>query len=97
MDKEKAKKWLDVISGACNTLINNNGLMDGMTYSISGIREMHLFVSAEELMQIADAVGATIGLLERYTIEYPYQYYFIYNGIKFLCLSKKRLEESEEF
>lgn len=88
------KNWLDNISGACNMLLNNNGLM-GMIYSVSCIREMHLFVSANKMKEIADAVDATVGACEHYTTEYPYLYYFFYNGIKFLCLSKVRLEDAE--
>ena len=93
MEKEKIKEWLDVVSNACNILIGNSNF-ENIVFSISCIREIHLFISAEELRYIANAVDATVGVWEHYTAKYPYQYYFIYNGIKFLCLSKERLEDA---
>lgn len=95
MDKEKVKQWLDTVSDACNTLIKNSAF-EGLTYSVSCIKEMHCFVTPVELRDMADVVGRILCVRENYTREYPYQYYFTYNGVKFLCISKTKIGKREE-
>lgn len=90
MDKEKVKQWLDAVSDACNTLIKNSAF-EGFTYSTSFIKEMNCFVTAEELREMSDAAGRILCIRENYTENYPYCYYFTYNGVKFLCLSKTKI------
>ena len=94
MDKEKVKQWLDKVSDACNVLIKNRAC-DGLMYSVSCIKEMHFLVTAEELRDMSDAVGCILCVRENYTKEYPYQYYFTYNGVKFLCISKTKIAKRE--
>lgn len=96
MDKEKVKQWLDTIADACKVLIDNsysdkeNNLL---LYSTVCIREMHCFVTPEELRDMADAVDSAI-LEAPFCKEYKYKYFFMYKGIEFMCISQERLTDA---
>lgn len=96
MDKEKVKQWIDTVSDACNVLIDNsysdkeNNLF---LYSTTCIREIHCFVTPEELSDMADAVGSAI-LEAPFSKEYKYKYSFFHKGIEFMCISKERLADA---
>lgn len=92
MDKEKVKQWLDTVSDACNTLIKNSAF-EGLTYSVSCIKEMHCFVTPVELRDMADAVGSAI-LEAPFAEDYKYKYSFFYKGIEFFCISKEMLADA---
>ena len=92
MDKEKLKQWLDTVSDACNTLIKNSAF-EGLTYSVSCIKEMHCFVTPVELRDMADAVGSAI-LEATFCTEFKYKYSFFYKDIEFMCISRERLTDA---
>ena len=96
MDKEKVKNWLDTVSDACNVLIDNSYFdreSDLYLYSVARIREIHCFVTPNELRDIADAVGYAI-LEAPFAEDYKYKYSFFYKDIEFMCISKERLTDA---
>lgn len=96
MDKEKVKQWLDTVSDACNVLIDNSYYDKEnylLLYSVACVREIHCFVTPEELRDMADVVGSAI-LEAPFCQEYKYKYSFFYNGIEFMCISKERLKDA---
>ena len=90
MDKEKVKQRLDNLVLARKIYLENEDLTDELCVCTGTFDEgIHIHLGIEK---VADVMGFELTESHRYDDDYPYTYYFVYDGVKFFQIGNKKLE-----
>lgn len=92
MDKKRVKKWLDNLVLSRKKYLKNEYLMDGIRVCTGSLGDgIHIYSGINE---IADVMA--LDLKEKFfgNYDYPYKYWFVYDGVEFFQISNRKLEVS---
>lgn len=92
MDKERVKQWLDNLVLSRKIYLENEDLTDEICVCTGTLDDgIHIHSGINE---IADVMGLELKEKIFKDDDYPYTYYFIYDGVKFFQISNRKLEVS---
>lgn len=92
MDKEKVKQWLDNLVLSRKIYLENEDLTDEICVCTGSLGDgIHIYSGINE---IADVMA--LDLKEKFfeNDDYPYKYWFVYDGVEFFQISNRKLEVS---
>lgn len=92
MDKERVKQWLDNLVLSRKIYLENEDLTDEICVCTGTLDDgIHIHSGIDE---IADVMA--LDLKEKFfkDDDYPYKYWFVYDGVEFFQISNRKLEVS---
>lgn len=90
MDKERVRQWLDNLVLSRKIYLENEDLTDGICVCSGTLDEgIHIHSGINE---IADVMALELKEKSFEDDEYPYKYWFVYDGVEFFQISNRKLE-----